>query len=129
VLIIYNAMLFAVLALLLGVTPMTLAGLSLEQGRWLRRGIVAVAALAALVSLYALAAITYRTALEGLTLNRVAFTGWNVINTLLLVLLIARQRRRSATDWLPAVQSAFGLGALLYAVWSLFVILGLPLLF
>lgn len=129
VLITYNAMLFAVLALLLGVTPMTSAGLGEVQGRWLRRGIVAVAALAALVSLYALAAIAYRTALEGLTLNRVVFTGWNVINTALLVLLIVRQWRAAAAGWLPAVQSAFGLGALLYAAWSLFVIFALPLLF
>jgi hypothetical protein len=88
-----------------------------------------VAALAALVSLYALAAITFRTAVEGLTLNRLAFTGWNVINTALLVLLIVRQWRAGAGNWLPAVQSAFGLGALLYAFWSLFVLFALPLLF
>jgi hypothetical protein len=129
VLITYNAMLFAVLALLLGVTPLTLRGLGEGQQRWLRRGIIAVAALAALVSVYALGAIVYRTVLEGLTLNRVAFIGWNVINTLLLLLLIARQWRSAAVAWLPAVQSVFGLGALLYAAWSLFVILALPLLF
>lgn len=129
VLITYNAMLFAVLALLLGVTPMTLAGLGTAQAHWLRRGIVALAALAALVSVYALTAITWRTLQEGLTPNRVAFIGWNVINTLLLGLMLARQWRRDAARWLPAVQGAFGLGALLYAAWGLFVIFGLPLVF
>lgn len=129
VLIIYNAMLFAVLALLLGVTPMSLATVEERLRPWLRRGIVAVAALAALVSLYALAAIAWRTAQEGWTPNRIAFLGWNVINTLLLVWLVFRQWRADGAHWLPAVQSAFGLGALLYAGWSAFVIFALPLLF
>lgn len=129
VLIIYNAMLFAVLALLLGVTPMALTGLGASQQRWLRRGIVAVAVLAAVVSLYALSAITYRTWLEGLTPNRVAFIGWNVINTLLLGLLLVGQMRRTANTWLPGVHQMFGIGCLLYALWGALVIFGLPLMF
>ena len=51
------------------------------------------------------------------------------VGATLLVLLIVRQWRAAAAGWLPAVQSAFGLGALLYAAWSLFVIFALPLLF
>jgi hypothetical protein len=129
VLITYNAMLFAVLALLLGVTPMTLSGVGDRLRPWLRRGSAAVAALAAVVSVYALAAIAWRTLQEGWTPNRAAFVGWNVINTLLLVWLVIRQWRRDGDSWLPAVQDAFGLGALLYAGWSLFVIFGLPLVF
>jgi hypothetical protein len=140
VLITYNAMLFAVVALLLGVTPYTLADLGPGQARWLRRGIVAVAALAAVVSLYALAAIGYRTVQEGLTPNRVTFIGWNVINTALLVYLLAKQAagntgrdaERDATTnerWLPPLHAAFGLGALLYALWSALVLFGLPWLF
>lgn len=129
VLITYNAMLFAVLALLLGVTPISAANLGQGQERWLRRGIVAVAVLAGLVSLYALTAITYRTVLEGLTPNRVAFIGWNVINTLLLGALVVGQVRRNAATWLPGVHQVFGAGCLLYALWSASVIFGLPLLF
>ncbi len=129
VLITYTAMLFAVLALLLGVTPMALTNLGAAQARWLRRGLVAVAALAGLVSLYALAAITWRTALEGLTPNRVSFIGWNVINTLLLGLLLVRQARSGEGDWLRAVQNTFGLGCLLYAGWAAFVVFALPVLF
>ena len=49
--------------------------------------------------------------------------------TLLLVWLVFRQWRADGAHWLPAVQSAFGLGALLYAGWSAFVIFALPLLF
>jgi hypothetical protein len=129
VLIIYNAMLFAVMALLLGVTPYTLADIGPAQQHWLRRGIIAVAALAGIVSIYALAAITYRTVQEGLTPNRVTFIGWNLINTALLIYLLVKQAGKQTATWLPAVQKAFGIGALLYAAWSVIVLFGLPWLF
>jgi hypothetical protein len=129
VLIIYNAMLFAVMALLLGVTPISLRGLGPLQAQWLRRGIVAVAALTLIVSLYALSAIAYRTAQEGLTPNRVTFIGWNLINTGLLALLLWGQVRQGREGWLQGVHQAFGVGALLYMGWSLLVIFGLPWLF
>ncbi|PJF33658.1 MAG: hypothetical protein CUN49_18055, partial [Candidatus Thermofonsia Clade 1 bacterium] len=61
VLIVYNAMLFAVIALLVGATPIQPEQLAPALRVWLRRGLVAVAALAIVVSLYALAAIGYRT--------------------------------------------------------------------
>jgi hypothetical protein len=128
VLITYNAMLFAVVALLLGVTPYTLDDIGPGQGRWLRRGMVAVAALAAVVSIYALAAIGFRTVQEGLTPNRVTFIGWNVINSGLLLFLVFRQAGKAAA-WLPPLQAAFGAGALLYAAWSALVLFGLPWLF
>ena len=80
VLIIYNGMLFAVIALLVGATPVSLADLSPRLVQWLRLGIITVAALAFLVSIYALAAIVYRTAIDRLTPNRLTFIGWNVIN-------------------------------------------------
>jgi hypothetical protein len=133
VLITYNAMLFAVMALLLGVTPASVGGMGAAQERWLRRGIVAVAALAAVVSLYALAAISYRTVQEGLTPNRVTFIGWNIINTgLLLYLVFGQVTARGAAGaggWLAPLHRAFGAGALLYAGWSLAVLAGLPWLF
>jgi hypothetical protein len=129
VLIIYNAMLFAVMALLLGVTPHTLGGIGGTQQRWLRRGIIAVAALAGLVSVYALAAISYRTLQEGLSPNRMTFIGWNLINTALLVHLLVKQIGKTSTTWLDGVHQTFGLGALLYAAWSTIVVFGLPWLF
>ena len=100
-----------------------------RQQRWLRRGIIAVAALAGLVSVYALAAISYRTLQEGLTPNRVTFIGWNVINTGLLVYLLVKQIGKTSTTWLDGVHQTFGIGALLYAAWSTIVVFGLPWLF
>jgi hypothetical protein len=129
VLIIYNGMLFAVIALLVGATPVSLADVSPRLGRWLRWGIVVVAALALIVSLYALSAILYRTTLDRLTPNRLAFIGWNVINIGLLVLVLFFQVRARAERWLQGLFRAYSAGTVAYAVWTLAMILALPWLF
>ncbi|NHZ72758.1 MAG: hypothetical protein GWP17_06715 [Aquificales bacterium] len=129
VLIVYNLMLFAVVALLVGATPVSLAGTSPRLARWLRLGIIAVAALALIVSLYALSAILYRTALDRLTPNRLTFIGWNLINIGLLVLLLFFQLRDKEGRWLHGLYRAYSLGALAYVVWTVVVILALPWLF
>lgn len=129
VLIIYNGMLFAVIALLAGATPVSLAETSPRVARWLRLGIIAVAALALVVSVYALAAIVYRTALDRLTPNRLAFIGWNVINIGLLILILLWQARAKDDGWLHALHRAFSAGTVAYTAWSLVMILALPWLF
>ena len=129
VLIIYNGMLFAVIALLVGATPVSLADVSPRMGRWLRWGIVVVAALALIVSLYALSAILYRTTLDRLTPNRLAFIGWNLINIGLLVLVLFFQVRAKAEQWLQGLFRAYSAGTFAYAVWTLAMILALPWLF
>jgi hypothetical protein len=129
VLIIYNGMLFAVIALLVGATPVSLADISPRLGRWLRRGIVVVAALALIVSLYALSAILYRTTIDRLTPNRLAFVGWNVINIGLLLLVLFFQARAKAERWLSELFRAYSAGTVAYALWTLVMILVLPWLF
>jgi len=129
VLIIYNAMLFAVMALLLGSTPVRRADLSASRQRWLRRGVTAVAALAAVVGVYALFAIAYRTWHGVLTPNRLAFMGWNVINIGLLGYLLAGQWRAKGDEWLSALKRTFANGVIVYVLWALFVVLATPWLF
>ncbi|HRQ41858.1 MAG TPA: hypothetical protein PLD25_28380 [Chloroflexota bacterium] len=129
VLIVFNVMLFAVVALLVGATPVNLTGLSPRLARWLRLGITAVAALALLVSLYALAAIIYRTAYDRLTPNRLTFIGWNLINIGLLILLLFYQLRVKEGRWLTGLYRAYSVGTVAYAVWTVVVILALPWLF
>ncbi len=133
VLIIYNAMLFAVIALMVGATPVSAARLSPRAGRLLRWGIIVLAALAALVSVYALAAIVYRTAGDRLTPNRLTFIGWNVVNIGLLLLLLYRQARSGSSaangGWVAGLHRAFATGAAAYTLWALVVILALPWLF
>jgi hypothetical protein len=129
VLIIYNGMLFAVVALLVGATPVSLADISPRLRRWLRLGIIAVAALALIVSLYALAAILYRTALDRLTPNRLAFIGWNVVNIGLLFLVLLFQVRAKVGQWLKGLYRAYSAGTVAYVVWTLAMILAIPWLF
>lgn len=130
VLIIYNVMLFAVIALLVGATPVSLADISPSTARWLRWSIIAVAALALLVSLYALTAILYRTVLDRLTPNRLTFIGWNVINIGLLFLILFRQEVAGERErWLDGLYRAFSAGTIAYAAWTLVVILAIPWLF
>jgi hypothetical protein len=128
VLIVYNAMLFGIVGLLLGATPLRTEGLHKTHHRLLRAGYVTVAALAVVVSVYALSATVFRTAQGGITINRLTVIGWNLINIGLLVLLIVRAVcRREA--WVPAVQSAFALGAAVYVAWTLFLVLATPWMF
>jgi hypothetical protein len=128
-LIVYNVMLFAVMGLLLGVTPVHERDLGARQQRVLRTGILSVAVLAALVSLYALSAVVYRTVQGGFTVNRVTVIGWNGINVGLLVLFVIQQLRAGVARWLEAAQRVFGWGMRIYAAWATLLMLAIPLLF
>jgi len=130
VLIVYNAMLFAVMALLVFATPITGEGLSSSVQVWLRRGMLVVAILAILVSLYALSAALYRTATGGgITINRLTIIGWNVINIGILVDLVTRQRRAGQAAWLSAQWRTARYGMIAYTVWAGFVLVVMPWLF
>jgi len=129
VLMIFNAMLFAVIALLMGATPVRQTDLGERAQTWLRRGIIALAALALLVSLYALSAIIYRTVNDHLTPNRLLFSGWNVVNIIILAVLLIHQARAGRSRWLPAMHRAFALGIALYLIWSVVGVLVPPWLF
>ena len=129
VLIVYSGMLFAVMAMLIGATPPEARATSAQTAIWLRRGLIAVALAAALVGLYALAAIGYRTWQDGWTPNRFAFVGWNAINVGILAALLLAQARATQATWLDAWQRMFGRGAVVYALWTVVVILVLPWIF
>ncbi len=129
VLIVYNLMLFAIMGLLIGVTPLKVQDIPARIQDLLRKGIIAVAILAVLVSLYALSATAYRTFLGGITINRLTIIGWNIINTSILVLIIFRLLKNPQEHWAASLQSVFSLGTNPYLVWTLFIILAIPILF
>lgn len=134
ILIVYNAMLFAIMALLIGVTPVHEEDLPAGYQGALRRGILVLAILTVLVSMYALSATVYRTAQGAITPNRLTVIGWNSINIGILVMLIYTQLRRGAKgyqgpDWIQSIQSAIGAGAMAYIAWTILLILAIPLLF
>jgi hypothetical protein len=123
---VFNVMLFAVMLLLAGATPVRAGEVAPGLGVWLRRGVVAVALLAAVVSAYALVAILSRTVAGGLTANRFTVIGWNVVNVASLAWLLVLQLRARRGDWVPALHAAFGAGLALYGVWTTFVLAALP---
>jgi hypothetical protein len=88
VLFVFNALLFLIVGLLVGASPVPGKAGHSALDQWIQLGMQGVALLAALVSVYALAAVVYRTGVEGLTANRLALTGWNVTNIGVLVLVL-----------------------------------------
>ena len=128
-LIVYNVMQFAIIGLLIGVTPLKVDELSPKFQLWLRRGIIAVAILALLISLYALSAVIYRTALNQLTLNRTTIIGWNIINIVIFGALIFTQLRKGMDGWHERLQIVFSKTVTAYLVWSLLLVIFLPILF
>lgn len=129
VLVVFNAMLFAVIALLVGATPVHGGELSGKLQAWLRRGVIALAALALLVSLYALAAIIYRTASYRLSPNRLLLIGWNLVNIAILGVLLIGQARTTRQAWLCTMHRTFAIGAALYVAWSIAGLLATPWIF
>lgn len=129
VLITYNAMLFAIVALLTGATPVNLERMSPRAGKLLRWGIILLAAAAVAIGVYALAAIVYRTAMDRPTPNRLTFIGWNVVNIGLLLAVLYRQARPGRGGWAVGLHRAFATGAAAYTLWALVVIVALPWLF
>jgi hypothetical protein len=128
-LIVYNIMQFAIIGLLIGATPLNLSELSPRMQVWLRRGIIAVSILALVISLYALSAVVYRTALDGITLNRLTIIGWNIINIAILGFMIYTQFRKQESLWNERLQNVFSKATTAYLVWSIFLVLALPLIF
>lgn len=128
VLIVYNAMLFAIVGLLVGTTPIRRNDLPLKLQRVMRNGIVAVAGLAVLVSIYALTAVVHRTLQGELTLNRLTVIGWNTINIGILVTVIVTQLRAGIDDWIGTLQSVFSRAAVAYLAWSIFLLVFSPIL-
>ncbi len=129
VLIVYNVMLFGIMGLLIGATPVQEQDFPQKYHGALRAGILAVAILAVLVSLYALSATVYRTVLGGVTANRLTVIGWNSINIAILSMLIYKQFKDGPTAWIRSLQSVVSTGTIGYVVWTLFLILAVPILF
>lgn len=128
VLIIYNAMLFSVMGLMVICTPVDGEDLRPQLQGWLRRGLIVLAAMTVVVSLYAMSATVYRTALGGLTINRITVIGWNSINIVLLCVYLVKQARAGAAGWLAASHATFRWGMLAYGVWTVLLVLLMPLL-
>jgi hypothetical protein len=128
VLVTYNVMLFAIIGLMVAATPLRSAEVSDRFAPWLRGGIIALAALTLVISAYAMAAVIYRTVEGGMTMNRLTVIGWNTVNIATLGLLLWRLLREARSAWVSACHRALRFGLLCYFVWTLFVLVGVPLI-
>jgi hypothetical protein len=128
VLIIFNVVLFAVMGLLIGVTPLQIKDISPRLQTALHTGIITVASLAALISIYAITAVVYRSS-EGLTMNRLTVIGWNTINLSIFLSIIYFQLRGGLQNWTRRFHVIFSRAAFLYAFWCIFLIIAIPLFY
>jgi hypothetical protein len=82
-----------------------------------------------LLNVYALAAIVSRTIEFGLTPNRYAVFGWNIVTLLMLVVVGVRLWRGRSTPWVYIFRESIARVSVLAVVWALWVLIGLPLSF
>ncbi len=127
VLIVYNATIIAILTLLAAAVSPAADRRERTLERLLRPGVLSLSALTLLLNVYALAPILSRTLEYGLTPNRHAVLGWNVVTLLALTFLLARSWSAEPDDWLPRFRASMGRVMVLAVGWAAWVAWGLPL--
>ena len=91
------------------------------------RGLTGLAGLVLLLNLYALAAIAYRTVEYGVTPNRFAVLGWNVVTAIVLGYVLRAALASGTDDWSAALRRAVGRGIALPVAWALVLLCALSL--
>jgi hypothetical protein len=129
VLIVYNATILAILVLLTVVVSGPVDERSPRQDKILRYAVQALVGLTLFLNVYALAAIASRAFNFGLTPNRYAVFGWNIVTLLMLAVVGFRQWRGRSEPWVYIFRESIARVSVLAVVWALWVIIGLPLSF
>jgi hypothetical protein len=126
VLIVYNATLVAIIALLSSVLPGKTEEGFAKQDRLLYAALLILGILALLLNAYALSAIVSRTWTFGLTANRHAVLGWNGITLLMLSGISFKLWQAGSTNWQYPFCTTLSRVMGLAVVWTGWVLLGLP---
>lgn len=129
VLIVYNATILAILVLLTVVVSGPVGERSPLQDTLLRYAVLALGVLILLLNVYALAAIASRTSEFGLTPNRYAVFGWNIVTLLMLAVVGIRLWRGRLDPWVYIFRESIARVSVLAVAWVLWVLVGLPLSF
>ena len=129
VLIVYNATILAILVLLTVVVSGPVDERSPRQDTILRYAVQALVGLILFLNVYALAAIASRTINFGLTPNRYAVFGWNIVTLLMLAVVGIRQWRGRSDPWVHIFRESIARVSVLAVAWALWVLIGLPLSF
>ncbi len=128
VLVIYNATIIAILALLAAAVSTTNASGLQTKVRFLRPAILSLTTLGLSLNVYALAAIVSRFLQYGFTPNRHAVLGWNIVTLLMLALLLSRAWPVKDENWIAVFRASMAQGVLLASAWAAWVVWGIPLL-
>tara|TARA_Y100001001_G_scaffold159688_1_gene181048 strand:+ start:226 stop:1164 length:939 start_codon:yes stop_codon:yes gene_type:complete len=128
VLVIYNATIIAILALLAAAVSTTNASGFQTNARFLRPAILSLTTLGLSLNVYALAAIVSRFLQYGFTPNRHAVLGWNIVTLLMLALLLSRAWPAKDENWISVFRASMAQGVLLASAWAAWVVWGIPLL-
>jgi hypothetical protein len=129
VLIVYNATIIAILVLLSAVVTGPDEQRSGRQDTILRSAVLAVGMLTLFLNVYALAAIASRIVESGLTPNRYAVFGWNIITLFMLAVVVIRLWKARSEQWVPTFRESIACVSVLAVAWALWVLVGLPLSF
>lgn len=124
---VYNATIMAILVLLtVAVSGPEPVG-SETPAVLFRLAVLAMITLTLALNVYALAAVVSRTVDGGLTPNRLAVIGWNVVTLVILGGSAVRLWTRSDEPWVSVLRKAIGTITPLAAAWALVLMLVLPL--
>jgi len=127
VLIVYNATIIAILALLAATVSSGAADRRPQGERVLRLAVRSLGTLTLLLNVYALAAIISRIVqYGGMTPNRHAVLGWNTVTLLMLAFLLVRSWSAEPDEWLPEFRAALARAMVLAVGWAAWVVVGLP---
>jgi len=126
VLLVYDLSLAAVLLLIVLMVPHLREEMSASWLRWLRQGIGAICGFALILNVYSLSAVTARTVRYGISPNRHAIIGWNIVTLCILASIIVGQIRADASNWTERFQESFARFLPLAALWILWVLLVSP---
>ncbi len=126
VLVVYNVALIALLAFFAYVSRVQ--GVSARLSRWLYGGLLTSVALTFLLNMYALAAVFYRMIQWGMTPNRHAVLGWNVVTLIMFSILIFSLIRFRKSDWTDNFQMSFAKVMIFPVAWAVWVLCVTPLM-
>jgi len=128
VLIVYNATIMAILVLIALAIADTDTQTHQKQPL-LRHALRILGILTGLLNIYALAAIIYRINAYGITPNRYAVIGWNVITLLMLTVIVIAIWRAQEDIWTQTLRESIARVSILSIIWALAVLFILPLSF
>ena len=126
VLIVYNATIMAVIALLASIVSGSDEQRPRRHDLVLRYAILAMGVVTMLLNIYALAAIVSRIVEYGLTPNRHAVLGWNLVTLLMLGTIVTKVWQTKSKDWVLRFREAMGRAMIPAVGWGSWVLWGLP---